>query len=515
VIDGASTTRLRVLVVTHALGGSTRFIGPVIQELLERGHQVHLALEPPERKHARDPWLLEMTAREGFTWSIVDSWRRDPWFGVVRWLRRSDDYARALLVGRDRIPYLVERAGRRAPRAIRFLLGLPFSTRAATLQTISSLFTRLDRSTPTSRRTVRFLVRQRPDVLVLVPVLMPGSTDSAYIRAARVARVPSILCVPSWDNLSSKQKIRVVPDATAVWNDTQRREAVDLHEIPEDRVVVTGAQCFDHWFGWAARPRNEFAARAGFDPADPYILYVGGAIFPSSITEPQFARRWIEDLRASDDELIRGISILVRPHPKRVDDWRAVSFSDLGRVVVWPREGKRMPTETEARADYHDSIWHSSVVVGVNSSAMIESAIIGRPVLTVLVPEFHGSQLGTLHFRYILDLGGGFVRTARSLEEHRAQLSAVLSGDSDGGLADARRFVQSFVRPNGLDAAATPIFADALERVARAEALPEPSESIGARLLRVSLRPFLVGVVGRRVRLKIVLEARRVLRHAP
>ena len=33
-----------------------------------------------------------------------------------------------------------------------------------------------------------------------------------------------------------------------------------------------------------------------------------------------------------------------------------------------------------ARADYFDSIYHCDGVVGVNTSAMVESGIIGRPV---------------------------------------------------------------------------------------------------------------------------------------
>ncbi len=56
------------------------------------------------------------------------------------------------------------------------------------------------------------------------------------------------LCVWSWDHLSSKALIRVVPDKVMVWNTTQRDEAQRFHGVPADRVLVTGAQCFDQWF---------------------------------------------------------------------------------------------------------------------------------------------------------------------------------------------------------------------------------------------------------------------------
>lgn len=511
----AKQRTLRVLVVTHALGGSVRFIGPVIRELLDRGHDVHLALEPPRWKHETDPWLVALEGEPRFSWGIVEAWRRDPWFSVTRWLRRSDDFVRSLLVGRDRIPYLVERAGLRAPRSTRLVLRVPGAQSAPVLRALSRLLTTFDRALPTSRTTADYLRRSKADVLVVVPVLMPGSTDSAYLRAARLAGLPSILCIPSWDNLSSKQRIRVEPNATAVWNVIQQREAVELHELSEDRVLVTGAQCFDHWFGWPAGRREALAARSGLDPERPYVLYVGGAIFPSTITEAQFARRWIAALRSSDDSLLRDVGVLIRPHPKRTAEWNAVSFEDLEGVVVWPRSGKRMPVEQDARADYYDSIEHSSAVVGVNSSAMIESAIIGRPVFTILVPEFHGSQLGTLHFEYILDETGGFVHTARTLDEHIAQLGSYLRGETDGGREQRERFVATFVRPHGLDRAATPIFADAVERIAAEEPLPAAAEPAAAPVLRALLLPFRAGAFARRVKWKLDLEGRRLLRLPP
>ena len=40
--------------------------------------------------------------------------------------------------------------------------------------------------------------------------------------------------------------------------------------------------------------------------------------------------------------------------------------------------------------------------LGVNTSAMIEAAILGRPVLSVLAPEFAATQEGTVHFHYLL-----------------------------------------------------------------------------------------------------------------
>ena len=84
----------------------------------------------------------------------------------------------------------------------------------------------------------------------------------------------------------------------------------------------------------------------------------------------------------------------------------------------------------DARADFFDSLTHSAAVVGINTTAMIEAAIVGKSVLTVLSPEF--AQESTLHFDYLLEENGGFLHVAGSLDEHVAQLAQVLAGGRRG-----------------------------------------------------------------------------------
>ena len=64
-------------------------------------------------------------------------------------------------------------------------------------------------------------------------------------------------CVGSWDNLSSKASSVNAPESL-VWNETQKQEAIRF-TASCDRITVTGAQCFDQWFGRVpTRTRDEF-----------------------------------------------------------------------------------------------------------------------------------------------------------------------------------------------------------------------------------------------------------------
>jgi hypothetical protein len=144
--------------------------------------------------------------------------------------------------------------------------------------------------------------------------------------------------------------------------------------------------------------------------------------------------------------------------------------------------------DENARAGYFDSQYHSAEIVGLNTSAFLEGAIVGRPVFTTLLPEHHENQQGTIHFHYLLTVAGGLLHTAGSLEEHFEQLNATL-GVRSSESARSRRFVEAFIRPHGLEVAATPIFADAVETLSRMLVTAAARESIARRLLRLALTP--------------------------
>ena len=123
-------------------------------------------------------------------------------------------------------------------------------------------------------------------------------------------------------------------------------------------------------------------------------------------------------------------------------------------------------------------------MVGANTSAMIEAAIAGKPVYTLLAPEFN--QTETIHFHYLRTEQGGFLHVAETMEEHLDQLAAGLEHAAEES-DRARSFVAEFVRPGGVDRSATAIYADAVEELA---SLPAPKPERPARAVRAALTPL-------------------------
>jgi hypothetical protein len=455
---------------------SFRNFESVVQGLAERGHQVHLMADETERFGGQA--LVERLAARypNVTWGWTPSPAEESWSLFAQKVRWALDYVRYLDPRYADAPKLRLRNIERAPRIVRWLTSGAGSLLVGH-RAMARALKWLERSMPQSEAIEQYLAKQRPDVVLLASLTFSRSLQIEQLKAAKVLGVPAAACIMSWDHLSSKTLLHIAPDLTIVWNDVQKQEAVDMHGLPADRVVVTGAQCYDQWFERRPdRTREEFCRAVGLDPARPFVLYVCSAMSPvPDPVEPVFVTHWIESMRASANPQLRHAGVLVRPHPERVREWDGVSLNGLDHVVVHGRT----PIDSDAKADYFDSLYYSDAVVGLCTSAFLEAAIVGRPVLTLLLPAYRMHQDGMAHFRYLLNVGGGLLHTAPDLESHLAQLGAVVGGSRE---RDARntRFVTAFVRPRGLDVPATPVFVEAVERLA-VEGRHAPDAVLSAR----------------------------------
>ena len=441
----------------------------VLAELAERGHAIHIAAERDEAFGGRE--MLDRLA-ERYP-AITLGWapeRSDGWYRLATKLRLTLDYLRYLEPAYAKTPRLKSRAEERVPDLFLRLLRVPGFSGANGRSRAARLLASAEQQLPLDPAIVRYIEEQRPDAVLITPLIgVVASPQLDYLHSARALGIPTALCVWSWDHLSSKALIRTLPDRVFVWNPTQRDEALHLHSVPPDRIVVTGAQCFDRWFDrQPSKDRAAFCRRVGLRDDRRFLLWVCSALFRGSPEEAGFVRQWIQALRASGHDSLRDVNILIRPHPSRLKEWEGFDPSSLPGVAFWGAN----PVDPESRADYFDSLYYSDAVVGLNTSAFIEAGIAGKPVYTVLLPEFHENQEGTIHFHYLLTVAGGLLNASRSLDEHVGQLAAQLEGrgaDPDR----SRRFSEAFVRPQGLSQPSTPVFVAAVESLASHRTEPQ------------------------------------------
>jgi hypothetical protein len=449
-----------------------RFYDSAVEECVARGHAVAIAFNNTNVKKLGGLRSLGEIGRRVRVLGLVPK-NEGMWGRIAYGVRGTMDFVR----------YFHPRfAGASAARARMKRKALPVAygwmdrirrLPPAAVRVLERCLATIERAVPVHQPIVDFLQREAPDVVLVSPLVDCGSDQVDVIKAAQACGVRTAVCVASWDNLTNKGLLRIEPDLVIVWNEAQKREAQEYHYIPADKIAITGAQSSDRWFvKQATRERAAFCARVGLPDTRPFLLFTGSSGFISeSRAEIAFVLKWIAALRSRGDPMLQSVNVLVRPYPYNCHAWDPDPLAGIPGAVFFPRTNYS-PVDEVNRADYFDSIYHSAAVVGINTSAMIEAAIIGRPVFSMLAEEFAGTQQGLIHFHYLASENGGCVRIASTVDEHVRQLSECLR-DPAAAHAEALRFISSFVRPHGVNRPATPIFVDTVEHFATAPA-PAP-----------------------------------------
>lgn len=438
----------------------------IVAALIGRGHAVAAYFDP---KWSKDDSLevVQGFARAHPTFTYAWAHKRNDWWREpLFYLRELRSYRRYLLVP-EQSQYYKDRWLGYLPhvmrKAIRWRLVSWFLAR----RWVGHFFAFLENRIPADALIMKQIAERKASLVIAGPADMRfSSADLEYLKAAKKLRVPTVTPVLSWDNLTTKGLLHVLPDVLLAWNRAQEDEAVIHHAMPRERIRVIGSPVFDGCFSHLTphRTRDAFCREYGLRADLPMILYLGSS---KNMAEDE---TWIvQDLRAalaaSSDERIREAHIIVRPHPSNFDIYEALHDS---RIVVLPRTGK-LPDTADAAALLYDCVHHAAaVVVGVNTSAAIEAMILGKPVIALVTDRYRATQRETQHFRQLLE------KDAIYLAEPIAACAEIVRGILAG--RDAKKdkrnaFIGEFVRPRGLDRAAGSVAAEEIE------ALVEPSTS--------------------------------------
>lgn len=451
--------------------GYFRHFGALFDRLAVKGNQLHIAIDRLETENLDSidrnnllelQELVRKFPQQVTTGPSVHRPKANRWYHWAKLVRSTQDYLRYFDPIYPSASKLVKRSREWVPAWVVALSAFLPLGNARFRRAAGRTLNWLESGISTAPEIDQFLENGRYDAVWITPLVTPaGSFQTDYIKSARAAGVPAGVLVASWDNLTNKGLLRLQPDYVTVWNAAQKREAVQLHCIPESRVTSTGAQTWDGWFDRSvSRSREEFFAQTGLNPALRTVLYCCSSKFIAP-NEPEFVERWLAALNVTEPF---PFNVLVRPHPQALQKWRSHGRLAFAPTAVWPMSDAGT-TDEQGRADFYDSVFYCDAVVGLNTSTLVESAILDKPVLTVVDKKHAGTQEGTLHFHLLTrDSNGaeGLLQVAQDFEQHRRQLVAALE-DPSAARGRCRTFVQSFVRPHGRDIPAVVFLQQAIE----------------------------------------------------
>jgi hypothetical protein len=438
--------------------GFVRHFEKVITGLLEAGVDVHVCLSARHETITPDDCQLSRPARRGHvTFSLGEAslTAMPPGTERVRMLRDIVLRSRSPLAGATHLPARL--SDRQRPdvlsEALRARLERMFGRAPDFLKDLADgCLSRLDERIPPPEAARRVIDRTRPDYVVVTPLVNFASREADLVKAARIRKIPTLLAVANWDDLSSRGRIQIRPDRVAVWNETMASEATTFHGVSPGRIWITGAPVLDSWFGrTSSRNRETFLRSLELHPQRPLIAYLCSAGSVAS-GEHRVVKAWLRTIRSQqDDARLNDANVIIRPHPTESEIWANELPADQSGIprwrgaVVWPLR-PRHPAAAAEQAELFDTLYHADAVVGISTSAMLEAAVLGKLVLTLPGYAPSDSQIGNRQSWRLAE--SGLLLQANDMAEHVRLLSTALERPQKV-FADRDRFVADVVRPLG------------------------------------------------------------------
>jgi len=473
--------RMKILFALHLFSHGRHFTS-VLTELAARGHDVTVL--GVNQRAPKKPMVPEVLASiPGIKFAGHIPYRNDfwgPYVGPLRVARNLLLYQNSDLAGPSKFHARAE------AEADPWLTNFVSQMASEGVWKADRTFETIENSIPIDGNVLSFLEKFKPDILLVSPLIFNACTFmNEYVRAANLLGIRVVFPVFSWDNLSTKGSFHAPVDRVLVWNETQKDELIRYHKISENMISVLGAWRFDEFMSLeCSTSYMEFCEKYGLSATEKLITYLGS----SPIIAPQegaFVEKWLRAIRAADDPLVRNANIFVRAHPRNKGAWdNAIKLvGEAGLFVQTPDEASLYDQQL-----LFDCIGYASAVVGINTSAMLEAAILGRPVHTVNIPDIATGQAETVHYRYLSKVGGGLLYEAADFDVHVNLLAKHLRNTT--GACDPK--TNSF-RTNFLDSplpsrSASSLFVDEIERVFESEKMIVTSKVSRAEISALSLR---------------------------
>jgi len=236
-----------------------------------------------------------------------------------------------------------------------------------------------------SKTFERVFKKYGPGIILLTDI--QNESDIGFGKAARKNGQRILGMTRSWDNLSSKGLIRFFPDIFIVQNQILKKEAIGVHNVPEEIIKVIGIPHYDRYVS-SNYEKKEIFAELNIPANKKVVLFApAGDRYISDNTVDS------DILMIMDKNLDERYFIIVRLPPN--DNVKTIESGTFSNRVVIDRPSQRFKVLKNTELSPEDDIKliklliSSDVVVSGPSTMIIDAAIVGRPSV---IFSFDGSE---------------------------------------------------------------------------------------------------------------------------
>jgi len=299
----------------------------------------------------------------------------------------------------------------------------------------------VDKELGLNQDILELALKERPDFFLLPSALLDRLTDDV-LQIAEALKIPTLLLVAGWDNLSSKGLLRCQPEMIGVWGEQTKQHAIDVQGIDTNRISIIGSPYYDNFKPPGDAEKKKARESLGF-PSDqrPIVLFAGTLRY---FDETQIL---LDMERAVENAESPPMHIIYRPHPLRrprhsEDDffkyeWRHVRMDPEMSLAY--KASKRnetiVPDNYLSRMDHLSKLYSAvDTIISPMSTVLLESLLFGIPIMVVAFNDGKHSWSADkhsrmLHFKELYDIPKVIV--CRNRADYISNVNKLISNADD------------------------------------------------------------------------------------
>ena len=232
-----------------------------------------------------------------------------------------------------------------------------------------------------STNMVQYFRKTKTNLIIYVTSGGASSNSDVLSLIGSKLKIPTLVVIENWDNLTSKAVFNFRPDFLGVWGRQDLEASINLHGFSPNSVVEIGSPRVSKLIR-SHKPEPTSAKK---------ILFAGGS------TDFPFELEWLKYSFSLANKL--GRSFIYVPHPANYSSLREYLNCETDQVfstipnqisrLIESKDGKSLPT-----LDFYTPIFHEAwVTISPYSTMLLESLLLGIPTVGIDFNDFvQGSE---------------------------------------------------------------------------------------------------------------------------
>ena len=263
----------------------------------------------------------------------------------------------------------------------RYVAGL-FFNRLLARRWIRKIVRRLDYFFVHSDSFSEYFEKYKPSVIFLAHLF--DDREVNLLREAKCRDVRAVGFINSWDKLTARHSMRLLPDSLIVFNNIVKQEAINHADMNERDIFVSGIPQYDWHVNYKPISREKFCEKNKLDSAKKIIVYAPmGKAFSNSDWD-------IIDLLnySITRDSITNAQLLVRFQPNDFTDEAELKkrpwlIYDLPGVRFSRERGVNWDMSFDDIRGLSDTLANTDLFICYASSISVEAAIFDVPVINI------------------------------------------------------------------------------------------------------------------------------------